>query len=114
VLNKVALALAILVAVGSFFFLRGGDVSREGAHKLVESGARLVDVRTPEEFAGGHLPGAVNIPVQQLSQRMSELDPKDKPIVVYCRSGHRSGQAAALLKGAGHAEVHDLGAMSRW
>ena len=47
-------------------------------------------------------------------QRMSELAPRDKALVVYCRSGHRSGQAAGVLKGAGFTAVHDLGPMNRW
>ena len=57
----------------------------EEARRLVESGARLVDVRTPGEFAAGHLPGAINIPVQDLERRLHELGPKQAPIVVYCR-----------------------------
>jgi rhodanese-related sulfurtransferase len=56
----------------------------------------------------------VNIPVQELDGRMSELEPKDRPIVVYCRSGNRSGRAARMLKEAGYVSVHDLGAMTRW
>jgi rhodanese-related sulfurtransferase len=113
-LKKVALGGLVLLTAGWFLFPRGGDVNGEGARKLVEDGARIVDVRTPEEFGGGHIPGALNIPVQQLPQRMSELEPKDKAIVVYCHSGNRSGQAAGLLKGAGFSQVHDLGPMSRW
>lgn len=113
-LKKLALGLTALATAGWLVFRSGGDVSGDAARKLVEGGARLVDVRTPEEFAGGHLPGALNIPVQQLDQRMGELAPKDRALVVYCRSGHRSGQAAGMLKGAGFTAVHDLGPMSRW
>jgi phage shock protein E len=94
--------------------MRGGDVTGSDARRLVGSGARLVDVRTREEFAAGHLPGAVNIPVQELDRRMAELEPKGEPLVLYCRSGSRSGRAARMLKGAGYSAVHDLGAMSRW
>ena len=84
------------------------------SRRLVEAGARLVDVRTPQEFANGHIPGAVNMPVQDLERRMGELTGKDRPIVLYCRSGARSSSAARMLKSAGYTEVHDLGAMSRW
>lgn len=56
----------------------------------------------------------MNIPVEQLDARISELLPKDAPVVVYCRSGHRSGSAARTLKSAGFVAVHDLGPMSRW
>lgn len=108
------LVIAVVLVVVYFVFVKGGDVSRAEAKQLVSAGARLVDVRTPGEFAAGHIPGALNIPVQQLDARMSELLPKDEPVVVYCRSGHRSGTAARLLKNAGFNAVRDLGPMSRW
>ncbi|GIV71200.1 rhodanese-like domain-containing protein [Caldilinea sp.] len=73
----------------------------------------LIDVRTPEEFAGGHIPGAVNISVEQLAQRLSEI-PKDKPVVLYCRSGNRSNQAAQILERAGYSQIYDLGGIITW
>src|SRR3954470_10369961 len=95
------LVIALVLFVGYFMFLKGGDVSSAEARQLVEAGARLVDVRTPGEFAAGHIPGALNIRVQQLDSRMSELQPKTVAVVVYCQSGHRSGNAARMLKKAG-------------
>jgi rhodanese-related sulfurtransferase len=112
-LNIAVIAL-IAVAIGYFVLTRRGDTDAGQARQLVASGARLVDVRTPAEFAAGHIPGALNIPVQELEQRMGELEPKHAPIVLYCRSGNRSSSAARALKAAGYAAVHDLGAMSRW
>ncbi len=103
-----------LVAAAWFFFFRWGKTSSAEAHRLVAAGARLVDVRTPGEFAGGALPGAVNIPLDQLSTRVGELQKDPKPVVVYCASGMRSGQAKRILAGAGLTEVYDLGGMSRW
>ena len=108
------LLVVVALVAGYFMFMKGGDTSSAEARQLVQTGARLVDVRTPGEFAAGHIPGAINIPVQQLDARMSELKPKDAAVVVYCRSGQRSGSAARLLKSAGFAAVHDLGPMSRW
>ena len=70
----------------------------------------LLDVRSPMEFRSGHLAGAVNIDVQVLGTRLAEL-PKDKPIVVYCQSGSRSGRAASALERAGFSEVYDLGGL---
>ena len=112
----IGLAATLLVV----FFLLGGEAggtdgatTGSDARRFVESGARLVDVRTPEEFAAAHIPGAVNIPVQDLERRMEELEPKDRPVVVYCQTGNRSGRAAGMLRNAGYA-VHDLGPMSRW
>jgi rhodanese-related sulfurtransferase len=108
------LVVALLLFVGYFLFMKGGDTTGAQARQLVQAGARLVDVRTPGEFAAGHLPGAINIPLQQLGDRLVELQPKDAPVVLYCRSGSRSGSAARTLKSAGFAVVHDLGSMSRW
>ncbi|MCP3100765.1 rhodanese-like domain-containing protein [Myxococcus sp. K15C18031901] len=87
---------------------------RQEAHRRVQEGATLVDVRSPEEFAEGHLPGAVNIPVDDLSARLGELGGPDTSIVVYCRSGARSGRAERLLKEQGFRNVLSLGAMSNW
>jgi len=79
---------------------------------MVRAGALLLDVRSPGEYAGGHLGGAINIPVDQLASRISEL-PAGKKIVVYCASGVRSAQAASLLDGRKF-EVFDMGGMGEW
>ena len=84
------------------------------ARRRVEAGATLVDVRTPEEFAAGHLPGAVNLPVDELPQRLGELGSPEKPLVIYCRSGARSTRAERLLKERGFEQVFNLGPMSAW
>ncbi len=73
----------------------------------------LIDVRTPEEFANGHIKGAVNIPLDQISNRISQI-PQDKPIVLYCRSGNRSSQAARILESAGLTNIYDLGGLIAW
>jgi rhodanese-related sulfurtransferase len=87
--------------------------ARHDGREKVKNGALLLDVRTPEEFREGHIAGAKNIPVQQLAQRLDELGPKSRPIVVYCRSGARSSAAAQFLKNQGY-QVTDIGAMSNW
>ncbi len=111
----IKIGIAVAAVTLAFALLQGmGRVSGSEARRLVDQGALLLDVRTTQEFADGHIPKAVNIPVQELERRMSELGSKARPIVVYCRSGHRSGIAADLLKKAGFTAVHDLGAMSRW
>ena len=77
---------------------------------LRQPGAVLVDVRRPDEFAAGHLPGAVNIEVTapDFGPRVETLD-KTKPTYVYCRSGARSAVAATQLKVAGFGHVFNLG-----
>ena len=104
--------LAVLVAAFIVFSrLRGGGkVSSSVILEKIEAGAVIVDVRTPEEFRGGAYPGARNIPVQELATRMAEI-PKDKPVVLYCASGGRSGLAAAMLKRAGFADVSNAGGL---
>lgn len=84
----------------------------EAARELVEGGAFLLDVRTPEEFGAGHLEGATNVPIQGLEERLEEI-PRDRRVVVYCASGRRSAKATAILQAAG-VEVFDLGAMENW
>lgn len=75
---------------------------------------QLVDVRNPGEVAAGTIPGAVNIPVGQLPDRVDELDPR-KPTVVYCAGGYRSSVAASLLRQRGFADVSDLlGGYGAW
>jgi phage shock protein E len=73
----------------------------------------LLDVRTPEEFAGGHIPGSVNISLQTLAQRLDEI-PRNQPVVIYCRVGNRSAEAAEILQTAGYREVYDLGGIVGW
>ena len=69
----------------------------------------LVDVRTAEEFKQGSVPNAVNIPLDQVEARLSEFDNKDD-IIVFCRSGNRSGQAKTILEKNGHKNVQNGGA----
>ncbi len=73
----------------------------------------LIDVRTAEEFAGGHIKGAVNIPLQKLAQQLRQV-PKTKPVVLYCRSGARSANAAQLLRKAEYPQIYDLGGIMSW
>jgi len=77
---------------------------------LIESGAQLVDVRSEKEYQQGAIPGALNLPVNQLEQHASTLD-TNKPIIVYCRTGGRSATAQLLLKKIGFQEVHNAGAL---
>ena len=79
-------------------------------------GVQLVDVRTPEEFAEGHLPNAININVNDASfeTETTKLD-KEKPVMVYCKSGGRSAKAASILNGKGFKNVSDLdGGITSW
>lgn len=61
----------------------------------------IIDVRTPDEFMGGHVAGSFNIPLQEISNRLSEIMAMPQPILLCCASGNRSGQAAAFLEKQG-------------
>lgn len=112
-------AVAALALVGFVVFntvgnaLGGPDAEQQQRLRalLAEGDAELVDVRTAREFSANGLEGAKNIPVQQLDQRLDEVGSKDKPVMVYCRSGNRSGRAAKMLEKAGFEQVYDLGSL---
>lgn len=76
-----------------------------------ETNATIVDVRTPGEFAGEHYPGAINIPLDEVAQRINEFKSFPKPVITYCRSGSRSGMAVAMLKQNGIAEAMNGGGL---
>ncbi len=81
----------------------------------LDSGLILLDVRTPQEWAeDGHIAGATLIPLADLEARAPAELPRDAEIVVYCRSGNRSQQAAALLLEAGYTNLSDMGGIIDW
>jgi len=84
------------------------------ARRVLAAGGMLVDVRTPAEFAAGHLPEAVNVPLQELPGRAQELLATERPLVVHCAGGVRSRQALDILRAAGGTQIYDLGSIDRW
>lgn len=82
--------------------------SNDELKTLVQNDAFLVDVRTPQEFAEGHVPGSVNIPLDEVSNQVSKFKNKTN-IIVFCRSGNRSGQAKTILKQNGFTNVTNGG-----
>lgn len=90
------------------------EVTPEEALRRQQAGALIVDVREPEEWRAGHIPGAVHVPLGELSARLRALDPEQELILV-CRSGSRSAHAAALLQQAGCRRVYNLsGGLIAW
>ena len=102
---------ALLIALALGLGACAGSPGPAAAAPLLAD-AVVVDVRTPGEFAEGHLDGAVNIDVQatDFAARAAEL-PVDAPVVVYCRSGNRSAAAVAVLRDLGFTDLTDAGAM---
>jgi rhodanese-related sulfurtransferase len=76
--------------------------------ELIKNGAQIIDVRTKEEYRGGHAKGSVNIPLNTLTASMAKIR-KDKPVITCCASGMRSGSAKRVLQSNGFKEVHNGG-----
>lgn len=92
-------------------------IKPEDAKKMLESEnpPALIDVREPDEFASGHIPNAVDVPLGDVVNGVIRLGiPKDQPIMVYCRTGRRSSEAASKLQGAGYQKIYDLGGITDW
>lgn len=107
--------VVVAVVLVRFVMSTRPDLSGDEARKLLEEGALLVDVRTVGEFEGGHIEGAHHLPLASLSERVGELGgDKERPIILYCRSGARSGQAVRWLRGQGYQKVYNLGAIGNW
>jgi rhodanese-related sulfurtransferase len=98
--------------VGLLMVACATDTTAGEAHRLVQAGARLLDVRSASEFRERRVPGSINIPVEEIDRRMAEL-PRDRPLVVYCHTGARAGVAALKLRKAGY-RVYNLGSIARW
>jgi phage shock protein E len=91
-------------------FLKGlfSAPDNSALESVIKSGAYLVDVRTPGEFAGGHVKGSVNIPLDQVQAQIAKFKGKEN-IVVFCRSGNRSSQAKSILERNGFKNVSNGG-----
>ena len=106
--------VVVVVIVGSFVMKRMGQVSAERVHEMQLENVVVLDVRTAQEFAGGHVEGAVNLPLNELGQRVeAEYSDKNAAILVYCRSGARSGAALGQMKKMGYTQVENLGSLGR-
>ena len=93
------------------------QISMEGAKNIMdeEKGYIIVDVRTPDEFAEKHIPNAINIPNESIgTEEIAELPDKEQKILVYCRSGNRSKQAATKLAAMGYTNIVEFGGIIDW
>lgn len=95
-------------------FLMKPDI-HEGLEQYDElPNALLVDVRTPQEYSEGHIPGSRNIPLQDIAQIVYVADNRSTPLFVYCHSGARSRRAAGMLQHMGYMHVKNLGGISAY
>jgi phage shock protein E len=86
-----------IIKMGLLDFLGLGNKS-ESIQEFVEKGAIIIDVRSPGEFAGGHIKGAKNIPLNEIGAKINEIKKLNKPVIACCASGMRSSQATSVLK----------------
>lgn len=100
--------------MGFFDFFRSADIHQGVEEYAGTPGAVLLDVRTPEEYAAGHIGGSRNIPLDALRGITDVIRDKETPIFVYCLSGARSRQAEALLVNMGFTRVKNIGGISGW
>ena len=89
---------------------------REAKEQIINNGAILVDVRTEAEYNEKHIEGAVLLTLDTINEETvaNIIESKETPIIVYCRSGNRSGQALTLLEDLGYTDVYDLGSIDNW
>ncbi len=108
-----ALIVSLVFVVLMWVRRSGGASTPAEPIAVPDSGRLLIDVRSPMEFRGGHLRGAINIPLGAVSAQAEQLGPKDREIVLYCRSGNRSGMALQQLKRLGFTRLRNLGGVSQ-
>ncbi|KJY81884.1 sulfurtransferase [Vibrio galatheae] len=102
--------ILVVTLLASFGLPVAASERAEIGWQWIEQGAMVVDVRTEQEFAAGHLDQAVNFPLSELEKHFAHID-KDTQIVLYCRSGNRSGQAYQYLKSQGFTNLHNAGGL---
>ena len=110
---KFLTAIAAVLALVIYFSISySNSLHRKTIGKMISQGALIVDVRTPAEFSSGHFNGAINIPLGDIEKKLSLLDVKYDPIIVYCRTGNRSSKAKRILERHGFTRVVNGGGLN--
>ncbi|GAL29746.1 phage shock protein E [Vibrio variabilis] len=107
---KIFVNCFLLSLLFAFSSVQASERAQRG-WQWIEEGAMVIDVRTPSEFNEDHLDQAVNYPLSELDKYIGNLD-KSQPIVLYCRSGNRSGQALQYLSSKGFTALHNAGGLN--
>ena len=108
-ISAILAGIALLAAVSA---CRAGGIDPATVHAKIKAGALVVDVRTPAEVAAGAYQGAINIPLDQVEKRLADFGDRKRAVVLYCRSGHRAGQAKAILEKNGFSDVTNGGGLT--
>ena len=118
--KAIPVLLALLLLAGCTAPVQNAEyrqISMDEAISIMEeeTGYIILDVRTPEEFAAEHIPGAINIPNETIgTEEISKLPDKEQLILVYCRSGNRSKQASEKLAALGYTNIMEFGGINDW
>jgi len=113
-MNWTIFILVVVVLAALFAWQRGSLVSAELARQHLAAGALVIDVRSSAEFRSGPVPGAINIPLGELRERITRhAQDKQQPILVHCLSGGRSAIAQKQLQGLGYTKAFNLGSVGR-
>ncbi len=113
-MNWTLLIVVVVVFLGIFLLKRASFVPADKARQLLREGALVVDVRNPGEFNSGHVPGAINVPLGDLSaEAPRRLPDKNRVLLLHCLSGARSGIAKGQLRKLGYSNVFNLGSYGR-
>ncbi len=116
-LPVITLIIASAFLLGACIGLSYRRITQEKAMKIMEeeTGYLIVDVRRPDEFAEGHIEGAINVPNEGITDEMpEELPDKDQLLLVYCRTGRRSKEASAKLAKIGYKNIYEIGGINTW
>jgi phage shock protein E len=100
--------------MGLLNFLRTADINEGVAEYKKTKGSLLLDVRTAEEYHGGHIEGSINIPLDRINSIGNIVKDKSTPLYVHCLSGGRSGQAVSYLKRIGYTNATNIGGIGNY
>ena len=112
---NLTIAFIILAVLTALILLKlTGQISTKEALAHLKSGALVIDVRTPSEFNSGHMPSAINLPLDQIETALPRLvKEKSQVILLHCQSGMRSGVAKKKLNALGYSNAYNLGSYGR-
>jgi len=110
--NKMCGLVMCIIIFSLFRCGIGASNKNSTVKKWISEGALIVDVRTPEEFNAGNYKNSINVPLNDIEKNLEIFGDKNRTIIVYCRSGNRSGKAKKILEKHGYNKVLDAGAFS--
>ena len=113
-MNWIAICIILAIFLAFFLLKRTGQISAKEALAHLKSGALVIDVRTPSEFNSGHLPSAINLPLDQIETALPrKVRDKSQVLLLHCQSGMRSGVAKKKLNTLGYSNAYNLGSYGR-